>query len=378
MNDNTSTKNFQLFFQILILMLILLGSVFLAFYTLRAFFWSFLIAVLLYSTLDGYNKKLQKTLKNKDLASLASIVVIITLIITPLSIFFVLLVQQIIDFVFLVREGIETGSLFLLFLHFDSLVEFFTKDSFFWVTFLNRLDNFLMEYGSYLDRINFPTIVGGAYNVFLLSLEITLKIIVYLLFGFLILYFLFRDGDKLYNTLLDISPFDRELIDELKNQIKLTMSSILLGNVLIAILQGFFLALGFFVTGIPNVILYGFIASLVSVIPVIGTGFVWIPASLYLYFIKKDLIASVVLGLYCYASYLILENIVKPKILDKKLGISSVVLFFAILGGLKEFGAVGIVLGPLILSVFIILWRTITSRKLKKESEIASESKNGN
>lgn len=346
--------------QIAITLVILAASFFLVFYTLRAFFWSFLIAILLYASLDSQNKRLRTYIKNKDLATIILLLAIVIVIVFPSIVFSVLLIQQILDFIHLLQENIENKGLFYFLLHFDFLVRFFTEDPFFWVKILEKIYTISMEYKSYLSQLNFPTLVGGAYNIILIGVELILSIILYLLFGFLILYFLFRDGDKLYSMLLRFIPFEAKLIEELKNQIKITMSSILLGNLFIAILQGFFLGLGFLVAGIPNVILYGFLASIVSVIPVIGTSPVWLPGSLYLYLAKQNLLAAAGLGIYAHSMYLILENIVKPKILDKRIGIPSIVLFFAILGGIKEFGAMGIILGPLILSIFIILWRTFS------------------
>ncbi|GIX43417.1 MAG: AI-2E family transporter [Leptospiraceae bacterium] len=357
MNDKNVHTYSNFILQLILLIIFLFGSAFLVLYIFRAFVWAIFFAFLLYATFDKYNKRLLFYIKNKDLTSLIIIVMIIVLVIGPLIFFISILIQQIINLVKLIQMSIENGEMLRFFLNFDALINFITNDPFFWVTFLNRLGEILKDYSEYLNFFNVSGLVGGAYNIFMFSLGLTIRLIVYILLGFVLLFFLLRDGHTFYIKFSQMLPFDQTLMDDFKNQMKLVISAILKGNVFIAILQGLFLAIGFYIAGIPNIVLYGFLGALFSIIPVLGTSIVWLPASLYLYFIKHSLGWSIFLSVYCLLSFFTLENIVKPKILDKQIGIPSILLFLAIIGGLKEFGISGLILGPLILALFIIVWR---------------------
>ncbi len=354
---NSSQKNINVVLQTILIIILLFASAALVIYTFRTFVWSIFFAMLFYASFDKLNKNLFLYTKNKDISALICITLILFLVILPISIFIIIIIQQILYLINIIQDTINSGELLNLILNFEYIIYFITNDPFFWVNYLNRLGNFINDYSEYFNFLDISGIVGGAYNIFIFSIHIILKIFVYLIFGFLLLYFLFRDGHLLYLNLSQMLPFEQNLMDDFKNQMKLVISSILKGNIFISILQGFFLGLGFFIAGIPNVLLYGFFGSIFSIIPILGTSIVWMPACLYLYFIKNSVGWSIFLGIYCLLSFLILENIVKPKILDKQIGIPSILLFFAIIGGIKEFGISGLILGPLTLALFITIWR---------------------
>jgi predicted PurR-regulated permease PerM len=371
MNENNKT---YFVIQTLFLIIFLFGSFVLVIYTLRAFVWPIFFAFLLYVIFDKYNKKLINYLKYKDLSTLLSILLILLFVVGPISLLIYLLIEEMIFLFTLIKSSIESGDIIKVALNFDSLISLLTEDPFFWLTFLNRLGYLIKEYPDYFSIFNLSGIVGGAYNVFLISLSFTLKIIIYILLGFVILYFLLRDGHSFYVSFSKMLPFDQSLMDEFKNELKLVTSAILKGNILISILQGIFLAFGFLLAGIPNVILYGFLAAIFSIVPVLGTSIVWLPASLYLYFVKHSIGWAIFLAIYCLTSFLVLENVVKPKFLNKQIGIPSILLFLAIIGGLKEFGITGIILGPLSLALFIIIWRLYPL--IKNENRVDTSQKN--
>ncbi|MFN3604149.1 MAG: AI-2E family transporter [Leptonema sp. (in: bacteria)] len=358
--NNQSTQNTPSYIlQIVIILFFLIGSLILVYYVFRSLLWPIFISYLFYTFFDGFNKKLHKKLKSETLSAILLILLIFFIIFLPLTFFIFLLIDQVIDFILWLQIFLEKKNLlrYLFLLKIDNLFLLFFKNPFFWVDILDRVYDISKEYSSFLNYFNITQFLGRAYNIFLLSLEVILKIVLYIFFSFILLFFLFKDGSRFYIRFSQLLPFDHELVDEFKNQLKQVVSAILKGNLLIAILQGIFLALGFVIVGIPNVLLYGFLGSVFSIIPILGTSLVWIPAVLYLYFVKNSLWSALFLGIYCLLTFLILENIVKPKILDKQIGVPSILLFFSILGGLKEFGISGIILGPAILALFIIIWR---------------------
>jgi predicted PurR-regulated permease PerM len=123
--------------------------------------------------------------------------------------------------------------------------------------------------------------------------------------------------------------------------------------------------------GIPNPLLYGIIGSFFSLIPIIGTGVVWLPAGLYMWLGEGNIVQSIVFMSLALFSYLSLENFVKPSILDKKLKLHPFVLFLSLLGGIQEFGIVGLVIGPVAVTTIVILWDFwIDYRKIHKDESL--------
>ena len=133
------------------------------------------------------------------------------------------------------------------------------------------------------------------------------------------------------------------------------LDAIIKGNLAIAVVQGVSVGLYFFCFNLPLPILFGGIATFVSLIPIVGTAIVWLPASLYLYVWGDQLIQAIVLGSLSLVTFLSLENIIKPWILDRKLNIHPLFLFLAILGGINEFGLKGVFIGPFLVAIFLVL-----------------------
>jgi predicted PurR-regulated permease PerM len=96
-------------------------------------------------------------------------------------------------------------------------------------------------------------------------------------------------------------------------------------------------------------------AAIFSLIPLVGTTIVWFPLVIYLVIIGSFL-KALFLGIWCLAWYLLLENLVKPKVFGHKLNFHPVVFFFLLLGSIQAFGLPGILIGPLLLTLFFSLW----------------------
>lgn len=335
----------------------LIGTGILVFFTFRSFGWAIFMAVLLYTAFEKIYRRLHDMVRSRDLAAGLTLLLILVVVLGPLAALLVMLIDQAIDLVIYARSFIESEQVYLLAKSFPDLVDWITDRPFFWVHWLDRLFLILNEYSDVVDSLKMGEVVGGAYSYVLGGVGMSLTFLVNLSFGLILLYFLFREGDNFYGMVRNAMPFSHAMVDEFKDRFKEILQAILKGNILIAMLQGTLVGVGFWLFGIPNALLYGSIATFFSIIPVIGTAMVWGPGSVYLFFLKENPTAAVLLAIYGLTCYLILENIIKPRILDKKLGVHSVILFFAIIGGLAEFGITGVILGPLVLAIFVAIWR---------------------
>ncbi len=173
------------------------------------------------------------------------------------------------------------------------------------------------------------------------------------------LFFFFRDGDKYYNTVIDLLPFTRKQKNDIAEKFADTFNAVINGVFLIALLQGVMTGLGFFVFRIPFSIFWGFLAAVLALLPIGGAALVWVPGAFYLYLAGSSL-QGILLAVWGLILVTLPDNFLKPMIIGKKAKIPTFILFIALLGGLQAFGVLGILFGPVLVSllaVFIQIYR---------------------
>jgi len=112
--------------------------------------------------------------------------------------------------------------------------------------------------------------------------------------------------------------------------------------------------LAFWVLGLPSALLWGVLMTLLSMIPMTGSWLVWIPAALYLvatgHWVKAIILVAwgaLVVGT--------IDNFLRPRLVGKRAHLHELLVFFSVLGGLRLFGLLGLVLGPVVLAIAIAL-----------------------
>jgi predicted PurR-regulated permease PerM len=191
----------------------------------------------------------------------------------------------------------------------------------------------------------FPSLINGAADV-LLSLMIM----------YFLLFFMFRDHDKFEETLIKYLPFSYKdnhlLLDDLKN---ITFSNVL-GQGLIALIQGGLIALGGMIFRIPDPLFWGMIAFFLSFLPVVGTPVVFVPLGLYM-LSEGNTYSGVGILLWGFVLVINIDNIIRL-IMARKLGdVHPLIMIIGLVIGLPYFGILGLVFGPLLISYFILLVR---------------------
>jgi predicted PurR-regulated permease PerM len=191
-----------------------------------------------------------------------------------------------------------------------------------------------------------------------------------LLFGFFLMLFLlfyvFRDGERALARLLHISPLTSSQEQAVLERIRVVARATVLGNLGTALAQGFAAMIGFAFVGIPA-LFWGTMLAAASLVPVVGTSLVWVPACLYL-LITGHVAKAVILTVWCILVVGAIDNFLRPVLMKGSTGMSSLILFLAILGGLQAFGLVGLLYGPLIFglcAVCLSLYEIENSRYLK-------------
>jgi predicted PurR-regulated permease PerM len=180
------------------------------------------------------------------------------------------------------------------------------------------------------------------------------------------LYYLLKDGYKLKNYLLALSPLDDSNNNFIINRIRLAVFSVVKGNLLIGLIQGTLTGIGFALFGVPNPVLWGGVASIAALIPSIGTAIVITPAIIFLFVSGNNVGAG---GLLVWGIIVVglVDNFLGPKLVGSSMRLHPLVTFLAVLGGLAFFGPLGILLGPLVLSIFLVLVEIYFSLKEQEE-----------
>ena len=335
----------------------LLGAAFLVFLVYRSYAWPVFIAMLFYVGFDGLNRRLRVILwKSPAAAASATMAIVVVAVLGPIALLVRHLFRELIGLIRGVQAFIAGDRLFELALLFPGLTDSITEEPFFWTSLADNYRRYLSEFGGLFESARLGAWLGNAYGVVTSGLSVTAGLAVNLLFALIILFFLFRDGPSFYAFLEEALPFPKLLTQRFVSRMRTLIRAVLFGNVFVSILQGAAVGMGLSICGIQNSIVYGVLAGIFSLIPIIGTSIVWLPAVIYLIFAEQSYGYALFLSIWGVFFYLFLENIVKPKILDRRLGVHPLLLFLAILGGIAEFGPTGVILGPLIVTMFMTVW----------------------
>ncbi len=177
----------------------------------------------------------------------------------------------------------------------------------------------------------------------------TYSIVTNFVFSFIITFYLLRDSDRFVDYLGRIVG-DRDSFEKILNSIQVSINATVMGGVVTAFIQGLVGAIGFFIVGLNAFFMWMFLIALFSFVPLVGTAIVWVPAAIYLFISGKYLSGIFIIGWGVFAIGMI-DNYVRPIIIGSRLNIHPMLLFFGILGAIIVFGPIGIIVGPVILSV---------------------------
>jgi predicted PurR-regulated permease PerM len=177
------------------------------------------------------------------------------------------------------------------------------------------------------------------------------------LFGFAImlflLFFFLRDGDSMLARARRLIPLDEVRKERLFRQLSGVTRAIVVGTSVTAFLEGVLIGAGFSIAGLPSPVVFGVLAALLSMLPVGGAAFVWGPAVIWL----------VVEGRWGYGIFMFawgllisgLDNVLRPLLISGRARISALAVFIGVLGGISAFGTIGLIAGPVVLSLALAL-----------------------
>jgi predicted PurR-regulated permease PerM len=189
--------------------------------------------------------------------------------------------------------------------------------------------------------------IGGGFFLGALGSLLGFAIMLFLLFFFL------RDGDALLLRLRRLIPLDDVRKERLFSQLSGVTRAIVIGTSVTAILQGMLVGIGFTICSLASPVVFGVLAALFAMLPVGGTALVWGPAAIWLFVDGRW-----GFGIFMLAwGFLLsgLDNVLRPLLISGRARISALAVFIGVLGGIPAFGPIGIIAGPVVLSLALAL-----------------------
>lgn len=334
----------------------LLVLVFIACYQIiKPYLNTLVLAAILAAVFQPAQRKFEKLFKDrKNLASLFSCIFITLVVVLPLVIMVVATIQQGVQSFNAIYDWIEsgkyhqildhpfaTGTLGWLNNHLKDVQKIFPD---FDVKNL-RVDSMVLKTSSAIGKalINQGGHLAG--NITALIGKFFL-----MLFAF---FFFIRDGEKIVGAILHLVPLIASHEKQIVQKIKSVAKSALLGTLVTAVAQGIAGGIAFWICGLPG-LFWGMAMAFASLIPVVGTALIWVPACGYLVLAGHWGLGLFML-IWCVVVVGMIDNIVRPLFMQGSADMSTLLIFFAIIGGINYFGLIGILYGPLIFGIAMVL-----------------------
>ena len=177
--------------------------------------------------------------------------------------------------------------------------------------------------------------------------------IINLFVAIMLLFFMLHAGREMEHYISSLLPFSAADKREVLSKIQVIVRSNAIGIPLLAIIQGVISLGGYLLSGAPNPFLAALLTAFASIIPIVGTALIWVPISVYFLLVGDWVSALILLG---YGGIIIAQcdNLIRFILQKKMANIHPLITIFGVVAGLPIFGFMGIIFGPLIVSLFLL------------------------
>lgn len=329
-----------------IVFFILLVSISVLFiYVLAPFFYALLWAVLIASVFAPLYNAISKKIANPNLCSSLTMVCIIICLIVPVVLLIDLLIMETIDIYqsFNAYSSNWMGT-------FSEALRALSKKPLFAKLHWNQafLINKSQEVFKILTDYVFNHISDFTQNTILIVVQFA--VMLYSMFFFI------RDGKKFVTTIKEKTPVDNRHLDHFIKQFLTTAKSSLKFTFVIGGVQGVLGGLIFYITGIERALIWGVLMFALSIVPAVGSAIIWVPAGIIM-LLLGNIWQGVTILLFCSIVITSVDNLLRPILMGRDVEMHSLLIFLSTLGGLAVFGFSGFILGPVIASLFLAIWK---------------------
>ncbi len=213
-----------------------------------------------------------------------------------------------------------------------------------------------------LDRIDWPATAqavarsSGSFVAGIVSRTSrgTVEAIVSLLITVFTLFYFLLDGERLMRSVRSLSPLSEAHDTALMDRFAAVSRATVRGTFVIGLLQAFLGALTLWIFGVPSALFWGVVMLVFAFIPMVGTGFVLVPAAAYQLLTGHTWQGIGILAV-SFGVIFTVDNLLRPRLVGRDAGMHDLLIFFSTLGGLATFGAMGFIVGPIIAAFFVAL-----------------------
>jgi predicted PurR-regulated permease PerM len=335
-------KNLNNLFLIAMVIIVGIGM----YYIFEPFLISLFMAFILSQLFKSWYDKILFILKKPALASFTTSLLIFLIIFAPLLLITKLAVSEIIDTYQLIDSGDLKNDTLALRDRTLSLANSYSLPSGVVnpTELIHKIDvNNLVKQISSLTTLVAKYIYQGMSQL-LFTLFIT----------FFCLYYFFKDNKKMVTKIFDLSPLKNSQEKKLlKNFVEISRAT-LKGSLVIAAVQGFLTTILFIFTGVSSAVLLGIVATLLALIPMIGTAIIWVPAGIIM-LIMGNIWQGVTILLFGALVIGMIDNFLRPQLVGNSTSLHPLIIFLSTLGGISFFGLTGFLLGPVTAVLFLNL-----------------------
>jgi len=284
------------------------------------------------------HQRIHMYVKNANIAAFLSTIIVFTMGVLPMVLFIGLVLQEL--------TGVYLGL--------RAETNYLTPNFQIWLKVIKEYLPFIS-----LHEINFNNIASQVSQWILSQARFFLSsiadFIIKLVLMLIVVFYVLKDAEVLRQKMNSLSPLSDKYDALILERFRTAVRTVVGGNVLICALQGILAGIVYMIFGAPFPALLGFATMLTAFIPTLGTSIIWVPISLFLFLTGN--IASA-LGIFAFGMIVIatLDNVLAPILIEKGVNVHPALILFSILGGLRLLGAVGVILGPLILALWIVLF----------------------
>ncbi len=340
MNKNDQPMHEKLNISHYFLFMLIFASLFLCYKMIHTYLTSIIFGLILAILANPlYEGVLKKVKGRTNLASTILCALLIIVIMLPLALLLSLVIKQGIISFNAITDWVMAGNL-------EKITGLFKKHLP-EISFINNIDlksaitTVSANSGKYLIQKS-GSIAG---NISALFMNFGLMIFVF--------FFVLQNENKLFDYIFHLMPLSKNHETILIEKIKAVSRSALLGTLVTAAGQGFAGGIAFAICGLPG-FFWGAVMGFASLIPVVGTALVWMPAAIFL-FIIGNIKLGIFLIIWSVVVVGMIDNFVRPLFMSSSANMSSILIFFSILGGLNLFGLAGLLFGPLIFAITMVL-----------------------
>lgn len=285
--------------------------------------------------------------ENRTLASLLSLFVVMIVVVIPMAVLSSLILREALS-IYNLFSGTSPASLIEPIEKLEKLVQVLIP------TFSVDMASMVQQTAQFFVDHIVSIFAGTASTIFLFFIALIAT------------YYFFKDGRYFTKYLISLSPLGDTHDTFILGRLAQAVRSVALGTVSVALIQGILTAIGLTIVGFDRSILWGCLAALGALVPGVGTAVVFIPAVVYL-IVTGGYFSALIVALWGVLAVGLIDNLVGPYLMSKGNNMHPMVILLSVLGGIGFFGPIGFILGPVIMSLFLVLLELYSTRILEKK-----------